>query len=213
MNFIIIRKKKNMIFGEIVQKHTKIMKTSIWVNIIFVEGEEHKKYVSFLNNELLKYQELKGQPQDVVKLQKNKHVRGLPSMSYKDDLLCEACQKGKQIENYFTSKNIVSTSRPLQLLHLDMFGPTRTASSSGKRYGLVIVDNYSRWTRVMFLKNKDKSFDIFFKFCKCVQNEKGVCITSIWCDHGENLKMTSFNWSMKKMESFTFFNIKNTSSK
>ena len=105
-------------------------------------------------------------------------------MSYKDDLLCEACQKGKQIKNSFTSKIIIFTSRPLQLLHLDLFGPTRTVSTSGKRYGLVIVDNYSRWTWVMFLNHKDESFDIFFKFCKRVQNEKEVCITSIRSDHG-----------------------------
>jgi len=69
-------------------------------------------------------------------------------MSYKNDLLCEACQKGKQIKNSFTNKN-VSTSRPLQLLHLDLFGPTRTVSADGKRYGLVIVDDYSRWTWVI----------------------------------------------------------------
>jgi len=67
-------------------------------------------------------------------------------MSYKDDLLCEACQKRKQIRISFTSKNIVSTSRPLQLLHLDLFGPTTTTFTSGKRYRLVVVDDYSRWT-------------------------------------------------------------------
>jgi len=82
----------------------------------------------------------------ISKLQKSNLVRCLPSMTYKDDLLCEACQKGKQIENSFTSKNIVSTSRPLQLLHHDLFGPTRIASTGGKRYGLVIVEDYSRWT-------------------------------------------------------------------
>ena len=86
-------------------------------------------------------------------------------MSYKDDLLCEACQKGKQIKNsFFFSTNIASTSRPLELLHLDLFGPTRIASTSGKRYGLFIVDEYSRWTWVMFLAHKDESFSIFFKF-------------------------------------------------
>ena len=93
--------------------------------------------------------------------------------------LCEECLKGKQIKNSFTNKNIVCTSRSLQLIHLDLFGLTRTTSISGKRYGLVIVDNYSRWTSVMFLNHKEESFNIFFKFCKCVQSEKGVCITSI----------------------------------
>ena len=57
----------------------------------------------------------------------------------------------------------------------------------------------------MFLNHKDKSFDIFFKFYKRVQNEKGECITSIRSYHGENLKMTSFNCFVKKMESFLIF--------
>ena len=110
-------------------------------------------------------------------------------MSYKDDLLCEACQKGKQIKNSFYNKNILCTSRPLQLLHLDLFDPTRTASPSGK---WVIVDDYFRWTWVMFLNHKDESFDIFFKFCKRVQNEKEVCITSIRSDHGEEFENDKF---------------------
>ena len=101
-------------------------------------------------------------------------------MSYKDDLLCETCHKGKQ--NSFTNKNSVSTSRPLQLLHLDLFGPTKTTSINGKRYELVIVDNYSRSIWLIFLNHKDESFDIFFKFCKHDQNKKGVCIISIRSD-------------------------------
>ena len=73
----------------------------------------------------------------------NNLVKDLPSMSYKDDLLCETCQKVKQIKNSFSSKNIVSTSTPLQLLHLDLFGPTRTMSISGKRYRL------TQWTTTL----------------------------------------------------------------
>lgn len=65
-------------------------------------------------------------------------------MSYKDDLLCEACQRGKQVKNSFQSKNIISTSRSLELLHIDLFGPTRTTSINGKKYRLVIVDDYIR---------------------------------------------------------------------
>ena len=60
-------------------------------------------------------------------------------MLYKDDLLCEACQKGQQVKKLFSSKNIVSTSRPLELLLLDLFGPTRIAFVSGKKYGLDII--------------------------------------------------------------------------
>jgi len=61
---------------------------------------------------------------------------------------------GNKLKLLFSSKNIVSTSRPLELLHLDMFGPTGNASIGGKRYGLVVVDDYSRWTWVMFLAHK-----------------------------------------------------------
>ena len=128
----------------------------------------------------------------ISKLQKHNLVRELPSMSYKDNLLCEAFQKGKQIKNFFSSKNIVSSSTPLELLHLDMFGLTRTTSICGKKYGLIIVDDYSRWTWVIFLSQQEESFSVFFKFCKRVQNKKRVCITSIRSDHGREIKNDNF---------------------
>ncbi|RDY08397.1 hypothetical protein CR513_07376, partial [Mucuna pruriens] len=97
----------------------------------------------------------------ISKLKKHNIVRGLPSLAFKVDLLCDACQKGKQVKGSFESKNIVSNPRPLELLHIDLFGLTRIASMSGKLYGLVVVDDYSRWTWVMFLTYKDKSFKVF----------------------------------------------------
>ena len=82
----------------------------------------------------------------ISKLQKQDLIRGLPRLSYNDDLLCEECHKGKYIKTSFSSKKIVSTSRPLELLDIDLFGPTRTIFVNGKKYGLVVMDNYSRWT-------------------------------------------------------------------
>jgi len=111
---------------------------------------------------------------------------------HKDNLLCEACPKGKQVKNYFfEQKKIVSTSRLLQLLHLDLFVPTRYAFIRGKRYKLVIVDNYSRLIWVMFLAHKDDSFRVFFKFYKRVQNGK-KCITSVESDHIEEFDNKNF---------------------
>ena len=75
-------------------------------------------------------------------------------------------------------KNVVSTSRPLELLHIDLFGPVKTASISGKKYGLVIVDDYSRWTWVKFLRHKDESHSMFSTFCNQVQNEKDLRIVN-----------------------------------
>ena len=72
----------------------------------------------------------------------------MPNLSFEDDKICDACQLGKQIRNSFESKNIVSTTRPLEMLHIDLFGPTRRTSLGEKKYGLVIIDDYSRFTLV-----------------------------------------------------------------
>ena len=85
-------------------------------------------------------------------------VIGLPKLKYEKNKLCEACQKGKQVKNSFQIKNVVSTTKPLELLHIDLFGPSRTMSLGGNYYGLVIVDDYSRFTWTLFLKTKKRSF-------------------------------------------------------
>jgi len=76
----------------------------------------------------------------IFKLSKLQLVRGLPNIDYYLDALCGACQKGKIVKASFKTKDIVSTSKPLELLHIDLFGPVNTVSL----YGLVIVDDYSR---------------------------------------------------------------------
>ena len=80
------------------------------------------------------------------KLVKNDLVIGLPKLSFDKDKICDGSQIGKQVRNSFKSKNLVSTSRPLELLHIDLFGPMDVLSMSGKSYGFVIVDDYSRFT-------------------------------------------------------------------
>ncbi|KEH29282.1 hypothetical protein MTR_4g033045 [Medicago truncatula] len=77
----------------------------------------------------------------ISKLIKQKLVKGLPELQYHSDALCRACQKGKSVKTTFKPKNIVSTSRPLELLHIDLFGPVSIASINGKMYGLVVVDD------------------------------------------------------------------------
>ena len=77
-------------------------------------------------------------------------VVDLPKLKFKKDNICEACQKGKQIKHSFKLKNVVSTSKPLELLHMDLFGPSRTMSLGGNYYALVIVDDFSRFTWTLF---------------------------------------------------------------
>jgi len=56
---------------------------------------------------------------------------GISKLKFEKNKLCEAYQKGKQVKNLFQSKNFVSTSKPLELLHMDLFGPSRTMSLGG----------------------------------------------------------------------------------
>jgi len=78
----------------------------------------------------------------------------------------------------------ISTSRPLELLHIDLFGPLRTMNLGGNYYGLVIVDDYSRLTWTLFIATKDETYHSFKRFAKIIQNEKNCDISSIKSDHG-----------------------------
>ena len=119
-------------------------------------------------------------------------VKGLSKLKIEFDHICDACQLGKQTRESFNSKNIVSTLRPLELLHMDLFGPTRTTSLGGKKYGLVIVDDFSRFTWILFLAHKDEAFDIFLKFHKKVSNQKIFLIVAIRSDHGTEFENRFF---------------------
>ncbi|XP_057496707.1 uncharacterized protein LOC130781518, partial [Actinidia eriantha] len=128
----------------------------------------------------------------ISKLAKKELVIGLPKISFEKDRLCGACQQGKQTKVSFKSKNIVSTSRPLQLLHMDLIGPSRTMSLGGKLYILVIVDDFSRFTWVTFLAHKNEAFSSFSKLCRRLQNDKELKISNIRTDHGRELENESF---------------------
>ncbi|GKB11879.1 retrovirus-related pol polyprotein from transposon TNT 1-94 [Tanacetum coccineum] len=110
-------------------------------------------------------------------------VRNLPKLKF-DQHFCDACKIGKQAHASHKAKNIVSTTRCLELLHMDLFGPSAVRSYGGNRYTLVIVDDYSRYTWTRFLKDKTKAFDQFEIFSKKIQNQLGCTIVSIRTDHG-----------------------------
>ena len=76
------------------------------------------------------------------KLMKNNLVKGLKDVKFKKDKLCSACQAGKQVANTHPTKAFMSTTRVLELLYIDLFGPTTYKSLGGNLYCLVIVDDY-----------------------------------------------------------------------
>ena len=80
------------------------------------------------------------------KLLKKELVLGLLKLTFKNDSICDACQKGKQTKSSFKSKNEVTTDHPLQLLYMDLIRPARVKSFGGNLYTLVIVDDFSRFS-------------------------------------------------------------------
>ncbi|GKA31624.1 retrovirus-related pol polyprotein from transposon TNT 1-94 [Tanacetum coccineum] len=92
-------------------------------------------------------------------------VRNLPKLKF-DQHFCDACKIRKQAHASHKAKNIVSMTRFLELLHMDLFGPSAIWSYRGNRYTLVIVDDYSRYTWTRFLKDKTEAFDQFKIFSK-----------------------------------------------
>nr|GEX01769.1 retrovirus-related Pol polyprotein from transposon TNT 1-94 [Tanacetum cinerariifolium] len=92
---------------------------------------------------------------------------------------------GKQAHASHKAKNMVSTTRCVEHLHMDLFGPSVIRSYKGNRYTLVIVDDYSRYTWTKFLKDKTEAFDQFEIFSKKFQNQLGCTIVSTRIDHSK----------------------------
>ncbi|GKC63853.1 retrovirus-related pol polyprotein from transposon TNT 1-94 [Tanacetum coccineum] len=96
-------------------------------------------------------------------------VRGLPKLKFEKDHLCSTCAMGKSKKKPYKPKSEDTNQEKLFLLHMDLCGLMRFASVNGKKYILVIVDDYSRFTWVQFLRSKDEALDFIIKFLKMIQ--------------------------------------------
>jgi hypothetical protein len=81
---------------------------------------------------------------------------GLTNVTFEKDRPCAACQAGKQVGSAHHNKNVMTTSRPLELLHMDLFGPVAYLSIEGSKYGLVIVDDFPASLGYSFCRIKQK---------------------------------------------------------
>jgi hypothetical protein len=85
------------------------------------------------------------------KPQKDGHILGLTNIILEKDRSCGACQAGKQVGTHHHAKNIVTTTRALEMLHMNLFDRVAYISIGSNKYGLVIIDDYSHFTWVFFL--------------------------------------------------------------
>jgi transposase InsO family protein len=122
------------------------------------------------------------------KLLKGEHILGLTNVHFEKDRVCSACQAGKHVGVHHPRKNIMTTDRPLELLHMDLFGPIAYISIGGSKYCLVIVDDYSRFTWVFFLQEKSQTQETLKGFLRRAQNEFGLRIKKIRSDNRTEFK-------------------------
>ncbi|GJZ43915.1 retrovirus-related pol polyprotein from transposon TNT 1-94 [Tanacetum coccineum] len=122
------------------------------------------------------------------KLMTRNLVRGLPSKFFKNDHCCVACQKGKQHKASYKAKLVNSISKPLHMLHMDLFGPTNVKSLMKKSYCLVVTDDFSRFSWVFFLATKDETSGILKTFITEIENQLDHKVKVIRCDNGTEFK-------------------------
>nr|GFB19629.1 hypothetical protein [Tanacetum cinerariifolium] len=121
-------------------------------------------------------------------LVKNNLVQGLLKMKFEKDHLCSACEQGKIHQKHHKSKTDFASNKPLYLLHMDLCGPMRIQSINGKRYVLVVVDDYSRYTWVFFLHSKDEASEVIISFIKETKVNLQLQVQSVRIDNGMEFK-------------------------
>ncbi|UYV76796.1 K02A2.6-like, partial [Cordylochernes scorpioides] len=97
---------------------------------------------------------------------------------------CEACIMGKLTRQPYHSVTTNCTTKPLELVHMDLCGPMPYQSLGGSKYFFVLVDDFSRRTFIYFLKNKDETLGKFEEFKARVENELNLKIKDVRTDNG-----------------------------
>nr|GEU51282.1 ribonuclease H-like domain-containing protein [Tanacetum cinerariifolium] len=123
----------------------------------------------------------------------NDLVACLPKFKYHKEHLCLSCEQGKSKRASHPPKPVPNSRQRLHLLHMDLCGPMRIASINGKRingkrYVLVIVDDYSRYTWVHFLRSKDEALEVIRKFLKRITVLLQSPVIIIRTDNGTEFK-------------------------
>ncbi|GJU18563.1 putative ribonuclease H-like domain-containing protein [Tanacetum coccineum] len=129
----------------------------------------------------------------INKLVRGNLVGGLPLKLFENDHTCVACWKGKQHKASCKTKLVSSISQPLQMLHMDIFGPTFVRSISHKTCCLIVTNDFSRFIWVFFLATKDETSRILKTFIIGIENHMNHKVKIIICDNGTEFKNNDMN--------------------
>nr|GEU30820.1 retrotransposon protein, putative, Ty1-copia subclass [Tanacetum cinerariifolium] len=111
-------------------------------------------------------------------------VIGLPRLMFEKDHICSACQLGKSKKHSHKPKAKNTIMEVLHTLHMDLCKPMRVRSINGKKYIFVIVDEYSRFTWVKFLRSKDETLEFVARFLTQIQVSLNKTVRFIRTDNG-----------------------------
>lgn len=128
---------------------------------------------------------------NLMKIRKNQYVRNIPQIIKLISTFYDECVRGMQAKVGFKTKEY-NTSRPLELIHTNLCGPTRTRALAGERYFMLFIDDYSRRTWVTFLHDKSQAFERFKIFKKMVENESGHRLKCLRSDLGGEFSSNEF---------------------
>ncbi|KAI3729858.1 hypothetical protein L6452_18529 [Arctium lappa] len=127
------------------------------------------------------------------KLVKLELVSGLPSIRFDKDHLCSACEMGKLKRAAHKAKSDISCTRPLQMLHVDLCGPISVQSLGGKKYILVLIDEFSRYTWVEFVRKKSDVPEVLINLIKRIQVLYDYRVQRIRSDNGTEFKNSTID--------------------
>nr|GFC13591.1 hypothetical protein [Tanacetum cinerariifolium] len=164
-------------YGDYVVGESIISRGSRGSNLYTISVEDMMKFslICLLskaskNKSWLWHQRLKHLNFDTINdLARKDLVQGLPRLKFENDHPCLACQLGKSKKHTYKPKAKNTNLEVLNTLHMDLCGPIQVQTINGKKYILVIVDDYSWLTWVKFLRSKDGSLDVVIKFITQIQ--------------------------------------------
>lgn len=135
---------------------------------IFGASSSYLTCISAINYDSLLWHQRLGHAiiRQLNKLASKDLVIGLPRTTIKDDNTYNTCVRGKQARYLFKMKNLVSTTKYFDLVHMDLYGPMKVRSKGGKRCIYVLLYDYSRFFWNLFLASKKYVFDIFSNIFK-----------------------------------------------
>nr|GEW79643.1 retrotransposon protein, putative, unclassified [Tanacetum cinerariifolium] len=122
----------------------------------------------------------------------------LPKMKYVKDQLCSYYELSKAKRSSFKSKAVPSSKGRLNLLHMDLCGPMRVASINGKKYILLIVDDYSRYAWTLFLCSKDETPEVLKDFLTMIQRNLQALVIIVRTDRGTKFLNKTLNAFFKE---------------